>query len=320
MSEYMAMLWNCVCSIWDWLGTTGSNGATSRESPSTTIRNLGLVIAAAIALPLAVWRSKIAGRQASIAQQDLLNGRCQTGAEMLGSEFLSVRLGGSFALDRIADEHPEQYHFQVMELFCAFVRHPNGSADNAAAPIEEEASTSAAQFDEGYQEGALNGEQEPRIRQDVQAIMDLLHQRSDKRVALEEKSGFKPDLRGAYLRHAILARTRLDRAVFANADLSYSRLKGASLRNAILRDTKLTGAKLSKANLCGATLAGADLSDAMFENTNLSGTRLSDPESGMTVHGLTQTQLDQAYADSFNSPVLEGAIDATTRNPLTWRN
>ena len=321
MSEYTAMLSDCLNSVWDWLSTTESDGTANRESGSTTIRNLGLVIAAVVALPLAVWRSKIAERQAFIAQQDLLNGRYQTGAEMLGSDVLSVRLGGSFALDRLADENPEQYHLQVMQLFCAFIRHPSGNAGNAAAPITEEASTPDAWFDEGYQEGTLTSGQQPRVREDVQAIMDLLRKRSDKPITLEEKSGYMPDLRGAYLQHAILARTKLDRAVFAGADLSYARLTGTSLQNAILRDTKLFGAMLSEANLSGATLAGADVSGAVLKNTNLSGTRFSDPNSGKTARGLTQEQLDVAHADSGTPPpFLERTTDADTGSPLTWCN
>ena len=94
------------------------------ESLSTTVRNLGLVIAGAIALPLAIWRSIVAQRQASTAQRDLLNQRYQQGAEMLGSEVLTVRLGGIYALQRLAEEHPKQYHIQIMRLLCAFMRHP----------------------------------------------------------------------------------------------------------------------------------------------------------------------------------------------------
>ena len=229
------MLWECVFSIWDWIRTTDSDGTLIRESGSTTIRNLGLLIAAAVALLIAIWRSKIAERHAFVAHQDLLNGRYQTGAKMLGSDVLSVRLGGSFALGRLAEEYPEQHHLQVMQLFCAFVRHPSGNAVTAAAPIDEEASTPAAWFDEGHEEGALTDEQRPRVREDVQAIMDLLRERSIKRVTLEEKSGFRLDLRGACLQHAILARTTLDRVIFVGADLSYARLAGTSLQNAILR-------------------------------------------------------------------------------------
>ena len=76
----------------DWL--------TQNESGSATIRNLVLGIATLIALPLGIWRSMVAERQADATQRQsqtasvsLLNERYQKGAEMLGSDVLSVRLG-----------------------------------------------------------------------------------------------------------------------------------------------------------------------------------------------------------------------------------
>ena len=80
----------------DWLVGTED----SRETGSVTIRNLGLVIAGLVALYLAIWRGLVAQRQADAAQQSLRNERYQKGAEMLGSNVLSVRLGGIFALQR----------------------------------------------------------------------------------------------------------------------------------------------------------------------------------------------------------------------------
>ena len=44
---------------------------------------------------------------------------------MLGNDVLSVRLMGGIriiALQRLAEEHPEQYHVQIMRLFCALAR------------------------------------------------------------------------------------------------------------------------------------------------------------------------------------------------------
>ena len=105
--------------FWCWL--------SAGESGSTAIRNLGLVVAAIIALPLAIWRSIVAERQAATAQRQsetaqrgLLNERYQKGSEMLGSHVLSVRLGGIYALTRLAREHPGDYHTQIMSLLCAF--------------------------------------------------------------------------------------------------------------------------------------------------------------------------------------------------------
>ena len=36
----------------------------------------------------------------------------------------------SYALQRLAEEHPERYHIQIMRLFCAFVRNPTGNKQN----------------------------------------------------------------------------------------------------------------------------------------------------------------------------------------------
>ncbi len=85
-----------------------------QESLSTTVRNVGVVIGGVIAILLAVWRGVLVGRQADTAQQGLLNERYQKGAEMIGSGVLSVRLSGVYALQRLAEEHPKQYHVQIM--------------------------------------------------------------------------------------------------------------------------------------------------------------------------------------------------------------
>ena len=105
------------------------------ESGSTTIRNIALILAAPIALVLAIWRSIVAERQAETNQRGLLNERYQKGAEMLGSGVLSVRLGGIYALRRLAEEHPE-YHIQIMGLFCAFVRHPTEDSGRKVEKVE----------------------------------------------------------------------------------------------------------------------------------------------------------------------------------------
>ena len=104
-----------VCQHWEWIVT---------ESGSTIIRNLGLVIGGLIAIGFGIWRGVVASRQAKTSQRGLLNERYQKGTEMLGSEVLSVRLGGIYALQRLAEDDPVQYHVQIMRLLCAFVRNP----------------------------------------------------------------------------------------------------------------------------------------------------------------------------------------------------
>ena len=119
---------------WEWfvMGTEG------RETGSTTARNLGLVAGGVIAIWVAIWRGVVADRQAQssldqakaaqdqakTSQRGLLNERYQKGAEMLGSKVLSVRLGGIYALQRLAQEDPEQYRDQIVGLLDIFVNDP----------------------------------------------------------------------------------------------------------------------------------------------------------------------------------------------------
>ena len=49
---------------------------------------------------------------------------------MLGSQVLSVRLGGIYALARLAREYPEEYHVQIMRLLLCFRAPPNTRRNN----------------------------------------------------------------------------------------------------------------------------------------------------------------------------------------------
>lgn len=88
------------------------------------IRNIGLVVAAVIALPVAIWRSRVAERQADTAHRDLLDGRFQHAVEMLGSSVPAIRVTGLNALRRLAAEYPDSYGDRVEELFDALRQFP----------------------------------------------------------------------------------------------------------------------------------------------------------------------------------------------------
>ena len=235
-----------VDSVWEWLGVG--------ESGSSTIRNVGLVGAGLIALPLAFWRSIVADRQAKTAQQSLLNERCQRGAEMLGNGVLSVRLGGIYALQSLAKERPEQYHLQIMRLFCAFARQPTKDSGLESEQVEIEP-------------GTMLG-----LRQDIEAIILAIGSRSKSGIEIERKMDFRLDLRGAVLpglqlldldlSNSFLHHAKLPSANFANTNLSDAFLNDADLRGATFHDVKLRGTRLYRANLSGATCKDMDLSMA----------------------------------------------------------
>ena len=261
--------------FWCWL--------VADESGSTTIRNLGLVVAAMIGLPLAIWRSIVAERQSATAQRQsetaqrqsetaqssLLNERYQKGAEMLGSKVLAVRLGGIYALDRLAREYPGNYHTQIMSLFCALVCNPPAELNR-----------------DGGEEG---NSRLPGMLTDGQAVMRAVGMRNGSQIETEKKEEFRLGLFKADLKDLYLSSANLSRVDLGGADLS-----GAQL----LDDTNLSETFLLGVNLSGAFLDGTDLRNCT---------------------GLTQKELDRATANPDNPPKLEGVVDAETGKPLVWR-
>ena len=317
---------------WDWLSSNG-------ESGSSTMRNIVLMAAAVIALPLAIWRSIVverqadtARKQAETAQQGLLNERYQKGAEMLGNEVLSVRLGGIYALRRLAEEHPEIYHIQVMQLFCAFARHPTIEKD-------EETKLSDGKGKGTAEKKGVNND--TRLRQDVEAVMVAIGSRSCKQRTLEYEEKFKLDLRGAVLSGANLEQVPrlnfsnadlrgadLSRAAFLEPDLSSINLRDADLCDASLPGANLVGAFLWGAKLSKADLWNADMSHSILWNADVSGAKLTDTilsetkfsgDTDKQVSGLTQTQLNEARAHPNRPPRLNSIVDAETGKPLVWR-
>ena len=300
------LLWTAVISgvlliglFLSWVYWEGLHGV--EDSVSTTIRNLGLVVGGAVAILLALWRSTVAERQADTArrqadtaQQSLLNERYQRAAEMLGSEVLSVRLAGIYALRRLAEENLEKYHVEIMRLFCAFARNPTRDEE-------------------------VNVRGEPQfmmssLREDVQEIMTIIGKRNKASMDVEKISeGFLLDLRGANLAGAYLVRANL-----ADADMRNANLVGANFMYADLSDAILFNAAMSNQQSQDQDLMGAVQSRLRFKGTNISNTSFS--YNGVyPARGLSQEQLDRAYADPCNPPKLDGVVDPVTGKPLVWR-
>ena len=315
---------------WDWL----SDG----ESGSTTLRNLGLMVAGVIALLFAYWRSRVAERQANTAQQGLLNDRYQKGAEMLGNEVLAVRLGGIYALQRLAEEHPEQYHIQILRLLCAFVR----DSTKRLSTTTKLASTKTELANEDEQPDL-----ESQLQEDVRAVIEAIRNRRRTSVGLERREELKVTSRHAPLLDMYTPQEDFQDAQLEVANLSGANLRGADLFGADLRGIDLRGANLEGAMLMGANLCGVKMSSVNLSNAMLSGAKLSSDLSGARLRGadlafagfalanlkeadlsganvqqvewLSQKQLDEACADPDNPPKLREAVDKWTGEPLIWR-
>ena len=216
-------------SAYHWEGLGGI------QSPSETVRNVGLATAAPFILIFAAWRARIADAQSQTARLSLMNERYQNGAELIGSSILATRLGGIYALLHLAQEDPQTYHVIIMRLLCSFVRHPPNDSALPLPPIG--------------------------TREDVQAAMDAIAAARRTRGALdfEKTENYRPDLAVAQLRGANLACMDLSGMDFAHADFSCASLSGSKLIGSHLFDVRLDGSDLSQANLSDANLSGAKL-------------------------------------------------------------
>jgi len=203
----------------------------------------------------------------------------ELGAEATDGPKLEVRLGGIYALDRIARDSPRDRQ-TVDEVLSAYLRR------NAAVKPPSEASQQRA------------GDQS---RVDYQAIVRILGSRGERKAGTDNKpinlagvdlAGVSfaggnyenADFEGARLANADFRKVALSGAVLFDADLRGSDLGGADLAGADLRGSRLDDAKLAgailrnahlerasflRARLAGTDFLGANLEDAHFEGVDL---------------------------------------------------
>jgi hypothetical protein len=227
--------------------------------------------------------------QLQIAQQGQITERFTRAIDQLGHAQLDVRLGGIYALERIARDSPTD-RATIGEVLTAFVRShapwpPRLSGQYVtSAPIDEvpDLHVRAA---------------------DVQACLTVLG-----------RGGFAPvgnakrlDLHAVDLRQATLVGAQLEYATLVGAHLEGADVSDAHLKQADLSDAHLKQAWLSKSNLEGAILRGAHLEGATLIHTNLEGAYLVGANlEGATLYG---AHLGAAYLEAANlgGAHLEGA-------------
>jgi hypothetical protein len=150
-----------------------------------------------------------------------------------GNPQREIRLGGIYALERIASDYPKDYYSTVMKVLAAYVR------ENAS--LEQDAKAT-------------------RPTTDIQAILEVFERRKEE-PGLKKEDRVKLDLRRTNLRGAHL-RGDLRGVRLYRAELQGARLQEANLQNADLQSANLEGANFEEANLEGATLIDAKLHGA----------------------------------------------------------
>jgi hypothetical protein len=206
----------------------------------------------------------VAFRQLGIAREGQVTERFTRAIDQLGHGNQDVRLGGIYALERIAGDSPRD-RSTIAEVLTAFVRgHAPWPPTQPCQPSEDLAVEDIAPLQ--------------RWAPDVQAALTVLGRR-------EEAPGPWLDLRNTDLRGAYLHKAQLSFAILEGAHLQAATLSYAQLDSARLEDAHLQGA-----NLYQAQLLKAHLDRAQLQKTHLLATKLQ-------YAALYETQLQEAILE-----------------------
>ena len=226
-----------------------------------------------------------------LSRQGQLTDRFTKAIDQLSKDSLAERLGGIYALERIAEDS-EKYHWAVMEVLTAFVRKPPQMRGNWLRDWQMLLTTPMALSKERTEKAS---QEEPRLRADVQAILTVLGQRNTRYE--------RDDKKGLNLGQAQLQRADLTEAKLQNANLAEAQLQNAILLRAKLQKTDLTKAQLQNANLVEAELQGAILSQAQLQGADLG-----------EATGLTKAQISGSCIDA-NTTLPKYILDSARPAP-----
>jgi uncharacterized protein YjbI with pentapeptide repeats len=209
----------------------------------------------------------------SQGENRLITERFTRSIEQLGNSEETIRIGGIYALERIANDSPRD-RLTILEVLSSFIRGKQAIKSQDYAQL-------------------------PSIRPDSQAALTAIERRTigsgetDKILDLSFTN-----LRDGNLYKASLERVKLTRSVLIGADMREANLTAATMKDSDLSKANLTQAKLDRANLLQTNFTDANLTGTSLRQTNLNKANLSGAL-------LDRARLDRA---SISSAILTGAI------------
>ena len=118
----LAFLWALFVPVADWLAhhDVGSATETLHETALDNVRGRLLTLGAGL---FAAGALLFTARNFTLSQEGQVTDRYTKAVEQLGSDKLAVRIGGIYALERVARDSERDYP-TVIEVLTAFVREP----------------------------------------------------------------------------------------------------------------------------------------------------------------------------------------------------
>ena len=201
--------------------------------------------------------------------------------EQLRQDRVEIRVGGIYALERIAVVSDKDYGI-VVEILTTYVRERSAWKDTNT-PVADQ----------------LLSKRAP----DIQAVLSVLGRRARtyqdgevERLNLARTDLRRANLGGANLAGAVLSGAHLEGANLSGARLKGTILRGTHLEQAGLQYADLREAFLGDARLDGASLKGANLEEAYLIGAHFEGANLLEADLRGVI-GLTWDQIKTAFRD-----------------------
>lgn len=211
----------------------------------------GLVIL--VGVYLTFRRARATDENVRVLEEGQITERYTRAVEQLGSDKMEIRLGGIYALERIAKDSPRD-HWPIMEILTAYIR--------SRVPVEKLVDT------ERQTSGKDAKIQKPSI--DIEAALTVIRRRE---LMHENMKTPALDLTCVDLRGANLNGAHIEKAIVSRSDLSHSffvqaHLDGSDFSQAGLAHAYFQGASLVEAEFCQSDLEGANLEGAIMKGVN----------------------------------------------------
>lgn len=218
------------------------------------------------------WRNLRLGAEGQVTD------RFNKAVDHLGNEKMEIRLGGIFALARIARDSPSDRR-AIYEILSAYIRMKSSDSGEAG--------------------------EVPKA--DIQAALAVLARRPISHHCANQVL----DLTGACLRGAELNGGNFANASFRDADMAHAQFyaadlravnfAGAGLQHAYLRDAQISHSNFTSADLSNASLRGCDCAGILLAGTCLDETSLIDADLRQAKY-LTKGQLSRSVVDNTRLP------------------
>lgn len=299
-----------VFALWSFISPDNANGR----------KDFVLAIAQIVGGAALLFGLYFTARNLQVNQEGQITERFTRAIEQLGAtsddgiKRMEMRLGGIYALERIARDSIKDYG-PVMEILAAYIREnaPWPPKTAQETPTGDAASGEGAKTEQGSEQTGESNPQPPPA--DIEAIVLVFRRREEESVPIEKRR--RIDLRQTNLQKAPLYRVNLAAGLLMGANLreanfSKANLEGASFDGAILEGAWFGEANLKKARLAEANLRNAHLHDADLQGATLGRYDTRKHSRGYLAADLRRASLSRANlrkADLYGTDLRQAKLD-----------